>query len=235
VGSSSGPLTVGSSPRRHGGHRVVGEDLRVDGLGGLAVLGGEPVIGQVQVDPGGLDRGVPGLGLDRLQCHPSLPESGQTGVPQLMAGPVGDARAAAGAIEHLVQSCWRQRLPAAWSFEHHEQLVGAGIDWALGVEVGGDVVEEPSRDRHQALVAALAVGDEHPPLGHPEVTQPQTDDFAAAQAAQHHRGDHRPVPVRAQDTGQRVDLGRGQDPRQRPGPTNQRNALVRSLSLDAGR
>ena len=44
---------------------MVDEDLRVDGLGGLAVLIRQPVIGQVQVDAGGLDRGVPGLGLKR--------------------------------------------------------------------------------------------------------------------------------------------------------------------------
>ena len=47
--------------------------------------------------------------------------------------------------------------------------------------------------------------------------QPQPEDLAAAQPAQHHRRDHRPVPVRAQRGGQRVDLGRVQDPRQRPG------------------
>jgi hypothetical protein len=34
---------------------VVDEDLGVDGLGGFAVLIGQPVVGQVQVDAGGLD------------------------------------------------------------------------------------------------------------------------------------------------------------------------------------
>jgi hypothetical protein len=32
--------------------------------------------GEVQVDPGRLDRGVPGLGLDRLELHPGLSEAG---------------------------------------------------------------------------------------------------------------------------------------------------------------
>ena len=66
--------------------RVTGEGLGVDGLGGLAVLGGQPVIAQVQVDPGGLDRGVPGLGLHRLQAHPGFAQLGQAGMPQLVAG-----------------------------------------------------------------------------------------------------------------------------------------------------
>jgi hypothetical protein len=34
------------------------------------------------------DKGIPGLGLYRLQRHPSFPQSGQAGVPQLMAGRV---------------------------------------------------------------------------------------------------------------------------------------------------
>jgi hypothetical protein len=31
------------------------------------------------------------------------------------------------------------------------------------------VVEEPARHRHQPLVPALALGDEHPPLGDPQI------------------------------------------------------------------
>jgi hypothetical protein len=60
---------------RSGG--LAGEDLRVDYLGGLAVPGGEPVIGQAQVDPGGLDRGVPGLGL-----HLCVPKTSSTSCDQ---------------------------------------------------------------------------------------------------------------------------------------------------------
>ena len=92
-------------------HRVGGEDLRVDRLGSLAVLGGQPVIGEVQVDPGRLDRCMAGLSLDRLQRHPGLPEPGQAGVPQLVAGGVGQTRPVPGALEDLVQPGRGQRLP----------------------------------------------------------------------------------------------------------------------------
>lgn len=34
---------------------------------------------------------------------------------------------------------------------------------ALGLEIGGEVVEEPARDRDQSLVSAFALG-EHPPF-----------------------------------------------------------------------
>jgi predicted Zn-dependent protease len=35
----------------------------------VAVFGGEPLVGQVQIDPGRFDRDVPGLGLDRFEGH----------------------------------------------------------------------------------------------------------------------------------------------------------------------
>ena len=94
--------------------RMAGEDLGVDDLGGLAVLGGQPVIGQVQVDPGGLDRGVPGLGLHGFECHAGLPEPGQAGVAQLVAGRVREAGAASGAGEDLVQSLGQTRAFRGW-------------------------------------------------------------------------------------------------------------------------
>src|SRR5690606_14994772 len=50
----------GARWQRHTGG-TGGVDLAVDDLGGTAVLGREPVISQVQVDPGRLDRGVTGL------------------------------------------------------------------------------------------------------------------------------------------------------------------------------
>ena len=49
--------------------------------------------GQVQVDPGRFDRGVPGLGLDRFQGHPGLTEPGQTGVAQFVTRRMGQAGA----------------------------------------------------------------------------------------------------------------------------------------------
>src|SRR5215475_10579037 len=56
-----------------------------------------------QVDPGGLDRGMPGLGLHRLQAHPGLAQLSQAGVPQLVTGRVLDPRPAAGTVEDLIQ------------------------------------------------------------------------------------------------------------------------------------
>ena len=84
-------------------------------------------------------------------------------------------------------------------------------------------------------MTALALGDEHPPLGEAQVTQPQPEDLTAAQPAQHHRRDHGPVPVRAQRGGQHVNLGRAEDLRQRPGHPDQRDALAGALPLAAGR
>jgi hypothetical protein len=162
---------------------VVGEYLGVEDLRGLPVLGGEPVVGQVQVDPGGLDRGVPGLGLHRLQRHPGLPESGQAGVAQLVAGRMREAAAAPRTGQHLVQSLCGQGLPAVGTLEHHEHSVGIRAGWSLGLEVRRDRGGEPGRDRDQPLVTALAVSDEHPPLGDTQVLHPQTEDLAAAQIA----------------------------------------------------
>ena len=95
-GSSAGPVTGRSAGRSR-------EDLGVDRLGGPPVLRGQPVITQVQVDAGRLDRGVPGLGLDRLQRHPGFAQLGQAGMPQLMAGRPGQPGPAAGTVEDLVQ------------------------------------------------------------------------------------------------------------------------------------
>ena len=53
-----------------------------------------------------------------------------------------------------------------------------------------------------------------PPFPEPQIGQVQPEDLAAAQPAQHHRRDHRPVPVR-------------------PGHPDQRHALARTLPLAA--
>jgi hypothetical protein len=71
-------------------------DLRVDGGAGPAVFAGEPVVGQVQVDPCRLDRAVTGLGLHRLQRHAGLLQTRQTGVTQLMAGSHAQGRRGGG-------------------------------------------------------------------------------------------------------------------------------------------
>jgi len=127
---------------------------------------------------------------------------------QLMTGRAGQPGPAACAIQNLIQPVSGQRPPASRALEHHEHAVSRGAGGTLGVEVGADLGEEPRRDRDQPLIAALALSDEHPPLAEPQVFQPQPQYFAAAQPAQHHRRDHRPVPVRAQRGGQCIDLSR---------------------------
>ena len=60
-------------------------------------------------------------------------------------------------------------------------------------------------------MAALAFDDEHSPIGDLQVAQAQTQHLAAAQPAEQHRLDHRPIPPRPQRPPQSVDLDRGQD------------------------
>ena len=61
-------------------------------------------------------------------------------------------------------------------------------------------------------MAALAVGDEDPPVAQVQVGHAQTEDLAAPQAPQHHGLDHRPVPVRAKRAEQGLHLVGVQDP-----------------------
>ena len=85
--------------------------------------------------------------------------------------------------------------PAPRSLQHDEHPIRRRVLRALVVEVAADGGEEPVRHRHQPLMAALAVGDEHPPLPDPHIAEPQPEHLAAAQPAEHHRLDHRPVPL----------------------------------------
>jgi len=121
------------------------------------------------------------------------------------------------------------------ALEHHEDSVGVQPRWSLSIEVGRNRSKEPRRDRHQPLVPALAVGDEHPPFSNPEVFDPQPEDLAATQPAEHHRGHHRPVAVSAQRSGELVDFRRGQDPRQPTRPARQRHPLPGPGPLPRGR
>ena len=79
AGFSTGTAPTAAS----GAHRRI-PTAGIDQLGGTAVLVGEPVVGEMQIDPGRLDRTVTGLGLDRFERHPRFAQSGQTGVAQLM-------------------------------------------------------------------------------------------------------------------------------------------------------
>ena len=80
------------------------------------ILAGEPVVGEVQVDPGRLDRGVTGLGLDGFEFHAGFSQPGQTGVAKLMTGGSLQAGPVAGAAHDRVDAIDRQRLAAGRSF-----------------------------------------------------------------------------------------------------------------------
>ena len=140
---------------------------------------------------------------------------------QLVAGRVGQPGAAPCPVKDLIQPGRRQRLAAAGTFQHHEHLPGRGHCGPFGFQVGAHGGEEPRRDRHYTLTAALALGHEQPPLAGAEVLQPQSEHFAAAQPAQHHRIHHGPVAVGPQRRPQRVDLGRREHPRQGAGRADQ--------------
>ena len=66
----------------------------------------------------------------------------------------------------------------------------------FSTQVVGQLREEDRDDRDQALVAALAVGDEHPPFTRVHIPSPQAQHLATAQAAAQQQPDHRPVTVR---------------------------------------
>lgn len=146
----------------------------------LQVFVGEPVVGEVQVDPGRFDRAVTGLGLDCLQRHPGFAQPSEAGVAQLVAGGVLESGSITGGHDDLIEPFQRQRAAGVRALQHHEHPIRRHLLGSLGVEVVGDRVEEADRDRHQALMAALAVRDEHPPLGDLQIIEAQPEDLGAA-------------------------------------------------------
>ena len=79
-------------------------------------------------------------------------------------------------------------------------------------------------------MSALALRDEHSPSPGRRSSNRKPEDFAATQAAQHHRLDHRPVPPMTQRAQQCVDLDRRQDLGQRPRRSDQRHAATASVA-----
>ena len=71
-------------------------------------------------------------------------------------------------------------------------------------------------------MAALAIGDEHPPVRRLQILEPQPDHLAATQPAEHHRFEHRPVTPPANRPQQRDHVGRVEHLRQRPRRADQR-------------
>jgi len=81
---------------------------------------------------------------------------------------------------------------------------------------------------------ALALDDEQALFRDPDPPSAGRGPRTGA-APEDHRGDHRPVPVGTQRARERVDLGRGQDPRQPAGPAGQGHALARAGAIPPGR
>lgn len=90
--------------------------LSVDRLGRSPVLVGQPVVGEMEVDLGGADRPVPGLGLDRFQGHAHFPQAGETGVAQLVTRAVAEPSSSAGVADHWFHALDRQRLTRVGPF-----------------------------------------------------------------------------------------------------------------------
>ncbi len=154
---------------------------------------------------------------------PPSRKPGEARVAQLVARPVHQTSAGPRVGEHLVEPFRRERSPAGGSLQRHEQPVRLRVRWPFQVEIAGHRREERLRHRHQPLVAALAVGDEHPPLTEAEVFEAQAEHLAATQPTQQHRLHDRPVPLGVQRVEQRLHLGRRQDPRQSSHPAHQRH------------
>src|SRR5680860_1430493 len=112
------------------------------------------------------------------------------------------------AAADLVESGRGQRQTATWPLQHDKDLIGCRGARPFGVVVGGHRGEELSRDRHDPLATALALGDEQATLSRVQVGHPQAQYFAASQAGQQHGLDHCAVPVCAQHGQERLRLGR---------------------------
>lgn len=123
----------------------------------MQVLLDEPAVRQVDVDAGGFDGAVSGLGLNRFQGHARLPQSGQAGVPELMTGQFRQSGPLPDAVEDLVQAVGREWPAASRPAQDDEQLAVVGR-WTLTVQIVADRGEELRGDGYQALVTALALG-----------------------------------------------------------------------------
>src|SRR5680860_1439049 len=112
------------------------------------------------------------------------------------------------AAADLVESGRGQRQTATWPLQHDKDLIGCRGARPFGVVVGGHRGEELSRDRHDPLATALALGDEQATLSRVQVGHPQAQYFAASQAGQQHGLDHCAVAVCAQHGQEGLRLGR---------------------------
>jgi hypothetical protein len=88
-------------------------------------------------------------------------------------------------------------LAAAGALQHDKRAIGREFGWSFVTEVVAERDEERVRDRHHALVAALAFCDEQRPIRNAHIRQTKAEDLATAQTTQQHRQHHRPIPLRA--------------------------------------
>src|SRR5665811_701744 len=100
-------------------------------------------------------------------------QPGETGVTKLVAGQMRDASTRTSAADDLVESGRGQRQTATWPLQHDKDLIGCRGARPFGVVVGGHRGEELSRDRHDPLATALALGDEQATLSRVQVGHPQ--------------------------------------------------------------
>ncbi len=96
----------------------------IDEIGGTPVLVGQPVVGQVEIDPGRLDGDVAGLGLDGLQSHARFPQSGQTGVAELVTGRSLEPGPLSGTPHDYVDPVSSETVTPARALQCHEDPVG---------------------------------------------------------------------------------------------------------------
>lgn len=147
----------------------------------------------------------------------------------MMAGELVDPGSLARAGDDLVEPRRRQRLATSSPLEDHEDPLDRRGRGALDLEIGRQGRKEAGRDRHDAFVTALALGDEQPLFAGANVTQAQSEHLAAPKASQQHRLDHGAVALSAQSIHKRVDLVGVDDARQgarRPDQRHTSNGLL---------
>ena len=189
----------------------------------MAVLVGQPVVGQVQVEAGRLDRDMAGLGLDRLEGHPGFSEPGETGMSKLMArGPLEAGPISCGAHDHI-DAVDAEPLSSSRTLQGHEDPIARTVRRSLFAQVVTECGKECVRDRGDPLVATLALGNEQRPLGHRDISESQAQHLTTPQAAENHGQDHGPVPLRPQRPEQSIDLRRCEDLGQRTRDAHQRH------------
>ena len=104
---------------------------------------------------------VPGLDLPGLQGHPRFAQARETGVPELMAGGMGEpGRPGLGGTDDLVQAVFGQRLTGSGSLSARQRHARCWQSRAgRGRHVGPDRAEKACRAGGEALVATLALGN----------------------------------------------------------------------------